>query len=175
MITALLIIDVQVDMFAYPETPVYRGDYMLDNIKKLILVARKSGAPVIYVQHSSADGSPLGKGKPGWQIHPCIAPEENDTIVNKKTPSAFHKTALKRVLAEKGINRLVICGMQTEYCIDTTVRHGSVLGYELVVAQDAHSTFDLPPLAASEIIFHHQRIWKNWFAQVAPSDEIAFI
>ncbi len=175
MRTALVVIDVQVDLFAYPESPIYRGERVLERIAALISRAREAGAPVVYVQHAESDGSPMARGKPGFAVHPAIAPLAGDAVVVKKTPSAFHRTALKRVLAELACDRLVLCGLQTEYCVDTTVRHGSVLGYEQIVAQDAHSTYDSQPLRASEIILHHQRIWRGRFAEVVPADKIEFL
>lgn len=174
MRTALVVIDVQVDMFAWPENPIYRGDRLLERVGALIRKARQADAPVIYVQHAEADGSTLARGAPGFAVHPAIAPLEGDAAVVKKTPSAFHRTSLKRVLAEKACDRLVLCGLQTEYCVDSTVRHGSFLGFEQVVAQDAHSTFDNEPLKASEIILHHQRIWHGRFAEIMPVAEIEF-
>lgn len=174
MRTALVVIDVQVDLFAWPENPIYRAEHLLERLNALIRKARQAGVPVVYVQHAEADGSTMARGTPGFAVHPAIAPQEGDAAVVKKTPSAFHRTSLKRVLAEKACDRLVLCGLQTEYCVDSTVRHGSFLGYEQIVAQDAHSTCDNEPLKASEIILHHQRTWHGRFASVLPIDEITF-
>jgi len=172
--TVLLIVDVQVDMFSDPNTPVYKGDELLANIRKLIERARAASVPVIYVQHTESDDRPMGKGKPGWEIHPDIAPLKDDTVVLKNTPSSFYKTDLQEVLSSKGITQLVITGLQTECCIDTTVRHAFCSGYDVILVRDANSTFDIPPLTAPQIIQHHHRIIGNWFARVESTDEVEF-
>lgn len=172
--TALLIVDVQVEMFSDPNEPVYKGEELLKNIRKLIEKARTANVPIIYVQHTQSDDKPMGKGKPGWKIHPDIAPLEYDNVVFKNTPSSFYKTNLQEVLSSKGITELIITGLQTECCVDTTVRHAFCLGYEVALVKDANSTYDIPPLIAPQIIQHHHRILGNWFARIIPTDEIEF-
>lgn len=172
--TALLIIDVQMDMFSDPDTPVYKGDEMIANIKKLIEKARIVNVPIIYVQHTESDDRPMGKEKPGWEIHPDIAPSKDNSVILKNTPSSFYKTNLQELLSSKGITKLVITGLQTECCIDTTVRHAFCLEYEIILVKDANSTYDIPPLTAPQIIQHHHRIMKNWFAKVLLTDEVKF-
>lgn len=172
--TALLVIDVQMDMFSDPDSPVYKGAELLTNIKKLIERARIANVPIIYVQHTESDDKPMGKGKPGWEIHPEIAPSEGDITVLKETPSSFYKTNLQEVLLSKGITELIITGLQTECCIDTSIRHAFFLGYEVVLVKDANSTYDIAPLTAPQIIQHHHRIIGNWFAKVLSTDEIEF-
>lgn len=172
--TALLVVDVQVDMFSDPDSPVYNGKEMLDNIGTLIRKARTSNTPVIYIQHTQEDEKPMGRGKPGWEIHPQIAPKEGDAIVLKTTPSSFYMTNLQDVLASMGIERIVITGLQTEYCIDTTVRHAFCLGYDVVLVKDANSTYDTASLTAPQIIQHHHRILGNWFARIQLTEEVNF-
>lgn len=173
--TALLVVDVQVEMFSDPKNPVYKGQEMLDNIEVLIRKARDSKTPVIYVQHTENDDKAMGKGKPGWEIHPKITPIKGDTIVLKSTPSSFHKTSLNEILSSLNMTKIIITGMQTECCIDTTVRHAFCLGYEVVLVKDANTTYDIEPLTAPQIIQHHHRIMVNWFAKILPTDEIEFV
>ena len=61
----------------------------------------------------------MEKGTDGWKIH-AIASQDGDSIVEKTTPDSFHKTNLNEVLREKGIEHVIISGMQTQYCVDTT-------------------------------------------------------
>jgi nicotinamidase-related amidase len=56
-------------------------------------------------------------------------------MIKKETPDAFHKTNLHQKLKSKGIEKLVIAGLQTEYCIDTTCRRAYSLGYEVVLVR----------------------------------------
>jgi len=69
------------------------------------------------------------------EIHPTIVPKEEDVMIKKETPDAFHKTTLHQKLKSKGIEKLVIAGLQTEYCIDTTCRRAYSLGYEVVLVR----------------------------------------
>lgn len=172
--TALLIIDVQVEMFSDPDAPVYKGEDILANIGKLLEKARAVKVPIIYVQHTESDDKPMGKGKPGWHIHPQIAPSVQDVIVLKHTPSSFYKTGLQDELSSRNITKLVVAGLQTECCVDTTVRHAFCLGYDVVLVKDANSTYDIAPLTAPQIIQHHHRILGNWFARIIPTDEVEF-
>lgn len=172
--SALLIVDVQADMFSYPEMPVYQGEELLKNIKKLIHQARVANIPVIYIQHCEDENSPMAKGKPGWEVHPDIAPLEKDITVYKETPSAFYNTNLHEILTSAGINKLVVTGLQTEYCVDSTVRHAFFLGYDVVLVKDANSTYNNSLMAASQIIEHHHGIINGRFAKVLLTDEVAF-
>lgn len=173
MNTALVVIDAQTALFEDPEGPLYREGDVLANIAALIARARQAGAPVVYVQHEEADG-PMAAGKPGFAIHASIRPQSGDPVVIKRTPSAFHRTNLAEVLTDLHADRLVLCGLQTDFCVDTTARHANLLGYDVVVAQGAHSTFDLPYVTAEQIIRHHEWVWQAWFAQVLPVESISF-
>jgi nicotinamidase-related amidase len=66
----------------------------------------------------------------------------NDQIIKKHYNSAFLKTDLDEQLRMKGIDNIYICGFQTEYCIDATIKTGHFLGYHVHVYKDGHHTFD---------------------------------
>jgi nicotinamidase-related amidase len=172
--TALLIIDVQSGLFSIPEAPIYRGEKMIANIVELIHKARKSKIPVIYVQHCGKRGGFLEPNTPGWNICSDISPLPDDLIVEKRTPDSFHDTVLQEELAEKGIQRLVIAGLQTEFCIDTTCRRAFSLGFEVTLVEDGHSTMDSGILNAEKIIAHHNAILGSWFCRLKPAKEIEF-
>lgn len=169
---ALLVIDVQEAMFdeAYP---VYNGDALLERIGKLVAKARAGGVPVIYIQHNEGPGEPLETGTFGWQIHSAIAPSEGDIVIRKSTPDSFHRTHLQEELKKLEIEKLVLAGMQTDLCVDTTCRRAYSLGYDVVLATDAHSTWNCGSLTAEQIIEHHNNVLR-WFAQTAESADIAF-
>jgi nicotinamidase-related amidase len=170
--TALLIIDVQAGM--YPETnPVHNGDALLERIQSLIAKARSSEAPIFYVQHNTGPGKPLEQGTPGWEIHPSITPIEEDIIIQKYTPDSFHETNLQQELDAKGIKHLILTGIQSEVCVDTTCRRAYSLGYKVTLVQDAHSTWDTQYLTAPQIIEHHNSVLR-WFANITDSSHISF-
>jgi nicotinamidase-related amidase len=171
MPSALLVIDVQRGMFM-PPAPAHRGEEVVDRIAGLLARARAGGLPVIHVQHDGGPGDILGHGKEGWQIHPGVAPQEGEPVVEKRYCSAFQDTDLQARLDAAGIRRLVVAGLQTEFCIDTTCRAAAALGYQVVLAADAHTTFDSPILPAAKIIAHHNHSLNGTFCELVPAADI---
>ena len=171
--TALLIIDMQVGNFSEPD-PVYKGNELLAKVKSLIARARSAQISIIYVQNNGGSGEPDAYGTLGWEIHPSIAPIEGDVVVQKQTPDAFHETNLHSELESREIKKLVIAGLQTEYCIDTTCRRAFSLGYDVILVKDAHSTWDSSQFTAQQIIEHHNRVLGGWFATLKNESEIKF-
>ncbi len=172
--TALVIIDVQLGMFdASEEPPVPGGERLLENIRSLIDEAREAGDPVIYVQHCEAGGT-LVEGTEGWKIHPSIAPLEGDLVVKKRTPDSFLDTVLREELGSRNIEDLVLTGLQTECCIDTTSRQSFSLGYDVTLVKDAHGTWDKDDISAARIIAHHNEVLGSWFATAMNADDIWF-
>ncbi len=171
MTSALVVIDVQRAMFM-PPTPAYRGAEVRANIAGLLRRARADKRPIVHVQHDGGAGDPLEHGTEGWHIHPDVAPLESEPLIAKRYCSAFQDTSLRALLEEADIRRLVIAGLQTEYCIDTTCRAAFALGYKVVLASDAHSTFDSPILPAGKIIAHHNQTLGGSFCELAPAASI---
>ena len=172
---AVIVIDVQVGIMR----EAYRSDEVLQNIKRLLERARAAGTPVIYVQHASSAGQDLEINTPGWQIYPTIAPRVDEMVVGKESPDAFYQTRLQAELEERGIKRLVIVGAQTQYCVDTTTRRAVSQGYDVLLASDAHTTFDNEILTAAQIVALHNETLENFWAgeqvvRVKPVDEIVF-
>jgi nicotinamidase-related amidase len=174
MSTALVVIDVQAGMFNVADPPVYQGEQLLERIGSLISKARKASVPVIYVRHhSTQEGDFLKYGEPAWQVHPAIAPLPGEVIVDKTTPDSFYKTTLEQVLQEQGIKQLILTGIQSDFCVDTTCRSASSHDYDLILVKDAHSTWDLAGLNAQQIIDHENAVLR-WFATLKSTDEVTF-
>jgi nicotinamidase-related amidase len=152
--TALLVIDVQVGLVEGPE-PAYRGEALLANVNDLLSKARRAGVPVIYIQHDGDAGGRLAAGTAGWAIHPAIAPAEGELVIRKRASDSFYQTPLQHELAARAIGHLVVSGMRTEMCVDTTSRRAISLGYDVTLAADAHATVDSEVLPAAQIIAHH--------------------
>ncbi|MCM3127449.1 cysteine hydrolase family protein [Paenibacillus provencensis] len=171
--TALMIIDVQNAMFSYPDLSLHNGEQVLSNIQRLLQKAREDGLPVIYIQHTSQTDDEYSEGTPTWYIHPSIAPQPNEWVVRKSSWDAFYQTELLAKLQKLNIQKLVICGMQTEFCLDTTSRCAYSLGYHHnVLVSDAHSTFDSKVLPAADIIKHHNQMLGGRFVQLIKTEDI---
>lgn len=149
--TALLVIDLQKAMFEEAE-PLHAADDLIDRINLLLVKARESRIPVIYVQHNEEEGAPLHTNTPGWEFHPAITPTAEDLIIQKYKPDSFFETNLQQELEAKGIKKLILSGLQTDCCIDATCRRAVELGYDVTVVQDAHSTFGQGSRTAEQII-----------------------
>ena len=95
-----------------------------------------------------------------------------DLVFDKQRPSAFHGTALDSWLKQRGVQTLLVTGMKTQYCIDTTCRAAADLGYSVVLVSDAHTCMDTQTLAATQIIAHHNTTLAGPFVQLMSSDEV---
>jgi nicotinamidase-related amidase len=168
MSTALLLIDVQLNMFE-PQA-VYQAEAVRQVLGTLLRRGRAAGVPIVFVQHYGGPGAPDEPGTPGWAIHPDLAPKEQEEVVAKTTPDAFYQTTLAGLLLQHAVKRLVIAGMQTEWCIDTTVRRAFSQGYEVFLAADGHSTYD-GVVTAAQIVAHHNGVLRA-FATVTPAADI---
>ena len=176
MNTALLIIDVQRAICTGDEH-VFGIGAVIDRINSLSCRARAASVPVIFVQHEEDEG-PFRSGAHGWELADGLTTVTGDLRVRKTTPNSFHRTDLQQLLLERDVERVVICGLQTEYCVDTTLRQALALGYRVVLASDAHSTVD-GVLMAAQIIAHHNHTFRNMnsfgpLIEVRPTAEVAF-
>lgn len=170
MTTALLLIDLQLGMFdgkAMP--PIHDGAGLLDRVGRLLAAARRAGVRVVHVRHDGGPGGMLAYGAEGWQIHPLLAPGPDEPVIDKRTPDGFHETLLSEALA--GTTRLVVAGAQTEFCVDTTCRRGSSLGYAITLVADGHSTWDNGVLTAAQIIAHANQTLAGGFVRTALAAE----
>ena len=173
MSTALLVIDLQQGMFIDAIQP-YRGEEVLHCAASLLSRARTAELPIFHIQHDGGDGDILAKGSAGWPHHPAVAPEARETVIEKHHSSAFHGTDLHARLTAVGADRLVVAGMQTEYCVDSACRAATALGYRVVLAADGHTTFDSSVLPAERIVAHHNKTLGGVFVELLPAAEIQF-
>lgn len=79
----------------------------------------------------------------GAEIHRDIAPQSGEKVIIKHEPNSFYETALQNELSQSGVTELVICGMMTHMCIDTTVRAAKDYEYQTILIEDACATRDL--------------------------------
>lgn len=159
MKSALLVIDVQRALCEGDQAS-HAAQQTVERISQAAGAARAAGVPVVYVQHETLSGR-FARGSDTWQLARGLAPQAGDHFIHKTTPDAFQNTGLKLLLDALGVSDLVICGMQTEFCVDTTTRRAAALGYPVVLLADAHSTNDKPHLAAVDIIRHHNHTLPN--------------
>ncbi len=113
------------------------------NIGRLVAHWRRQQRPVVVVRHDSADpASPLHPSSPGNALQPVVG-SSWDLLVTKSVNSAWHGSPdLDGWLRGEGVEQVVICGITTNHCCETTARVGGNLGYDVWFALDATHTFD---------------------------------
>jgi len=159
MSTAVLVIDVQQGL-CEGEHDAYESQKIITRINTITRKARTAGARVIFVQHESNCGY-LEFQTDAWQLARGLHVDPADVRIRKTTPDCFHHTRLQELLEQHGIVELVICGMHTEFCVDTTTRRALALGFPVVLVADAHTTQDNGHLSAAQIIAHHNETLAN--------------
>lgn len=148
--TALLVIDTQEALL----DGAYRAVEVIGTIGDLLARARDAGAAVMYMQHDGDTGEQLEPGTAGWAIHPALAPHDGKIVLRKRASDSFYQTPLQAELTQRGITHLVVTGLRTERCVDTTCRQAVSLGYDVTLAADAHTTKDTDVLPAERIVAH---------------------
>jgi nicotinamidase-related amidase len=174
MADALLIIDMQTGLYDGPEKP-FERERVLDTISQLILRARQADAPIFVARHTGPAGSPIEAGSPYWQLwHALEVDEAHDHLFNKTYPSCFLGTDLAHQLRAAQVSELVIVGMKTQFCIDTTCRVAVELGFSVVLPEDGHTCMDTPALKAEAIIEHHNSTLAGAFVQRVKAATVSF-
>ena len=170
---ALMVIDVQRGMFASSEQP-YESQAVLSRIADMVSRARESSTPLIFIQHDGGAGHLLEKPYENWKVHPGTGYRDGDPVIEKRHCDAFQDTGLQERLAGLDVSTLVLVGMMTEFCVDTTCRRAFSLGYDVVLASDAHTTFSKPIMSADKIVQHHNEILGGGFAKAKAAADIDF-
>lgn len=159
MTTALLIIDVQ-QALCFGEYAGYEASRVVERINLVAGKFRAAGRPVFVIQHEANSG-PLQAGSPGWRLAVGLALDSTDVVVAKRATDSFHQTELHALLQSRGVTSLAICGLQSEFCVDTTTRRALALGYPVQLVSDGHTTMDSPVLKAAQITAHHNETLAN--------------
>ncbi|MFD6918356.1 cysteine hydrolase [Streptomyces virginiae] len=144
--SALLVIDVQKGFDEESFWGPRNNPAAEDNIAALMDAWRTAGRPVVLVRHASVQpGSVLAADHPGYAFKDLVEKRsEGALVVTKTVNSAFYGTPdLADWLTAQGIGQLVLVGIQTNMCVETTARMAGNLGYDVLVPLDATHTFDL--------------------------------
>lgn len=148
--SALLVVDMQ-KFFLEPSSPTFTsgGPAILPNIGKLINTFRVAKRPVIYTRHvhnpGGIDAGIMGwwwdgmclEGTPESEIHDQIAPLPGEKVIDKHRYSAFYNTDLETVLRCQKIEDLVIAGVMTNMCCESTARDAYYRDYRVFFPADA--------------------------------------
>jgi nicotinamidase-related amidase len=159
MNTAVLVIDVQQGL-CEGDDAAFEAPHTIARINQVTAKARAAGQPVIFIQHESGGGY-LEHGSAGWQLAQGLEALPADLRMRKTAADSFHRTVLQDLLQQHGITELAICGMHTEFCVDTTTRRALALGYPVTLVRDAHTSAGNAALSAPQVIAHHNITLSN--------------
>ena len=145
MSTALILIDIQNDYFEGGKCELFGPEKCVVNAKQALSLFRQKQLPVFHVQHISVDEGATFflPGSYGAEIHEQVSPIADEKVIVKHFPDSFLNTELQQSLEELNISRVIVCGMMSHMCIDTTVRAAKSLGYDVLLLHDACTTKDL--------------------------------
>lgn len=139
---ALIVIDVQ-QAFDDPSWGPRNNPQLEANVAALLRAWRARGAPLFHVRHMSMEPrSLLRPGLPGNAFKPEAAPLPGERVIEKSVNSAFIGTPLEAELRARGLDTVVLCGIQTNHCVSTTTRMAGNLGFKTFLVGDACATFD---------------------------------
>ena len=180
MTKALIVIDVQEsfrqrDSWRRVSTP-----DIADKAGRLVDIARGNGDLVVWVLHTEPGTGHVFAVDSGFvRLLDGLKPEPGEPVLTKTSRNAFTTTNLQQILTEKGIRELVICGIQTEQCCETTTRLAADLGYDVTFVTEATATFPIPhrsgtgELGVEEIIERTEYALSGRFATISTIAELA--
>lgn len=177
MTSAVLVIDVQQGL-CEGEGAAFDCEGTIARINQVTRKARAARVPVLFIQHESTAGY-LELGSDAWQIANGVALDPADLKIRKTTPDAFLGTELESTLRSLGIEKLIICGMHSEFCVDTTTRRALALGFPVTLVSDGHTSAGNAAITAQQVIAHHNATLSNISSfgprvQPVPADRIEF-
>jgi biuret amidohydrolase len=139
---------------------------IVPDVARLIAGCRAAALPVIHTKEAHkpdlsdchaakrarghaklriGDPGPMGRiliaGEPGNDIVPALAPSAGEAVIEKPGKGAFYRTQLQEHLDERGLSHLVLCGVTTEVCVQTTMREANDRGYECLLIEDATESY----------------------------------
>lgn len=162
----LLVVDAQ----ALITTPaLYAFDRFVDTVGQLIRTARESGVEVIYIRHDDGAGQPLHRGNSGYDVYAAFAPLPGERVYDKTVNSPFRDIGLLDDLRSAGETQLMVCGLQTDYCIDATIKCGFEHGFRMIVPSYGNTTIDNAYLTAEQSYrYHNEWMWPRRYAECVP-------
>lgn len=178
MKSALVIIDIQKDYFAGGKNELFLPEKAAEKARMLLDYFRQKDMDIFHIQHISTNPK-TGFFQPnteGADIHPLVSPTLAEPVFVKHTPDSFIETGLEQALRIRQIESIVICGMMSHMCIDTTVRSAKRLNFTVLLAEDACTTKELiwneTPIPASTVHQTMMAALSGTFAQVEKTETI---
>ncbi|ALB45748.1 MULTISPECIES: cysteine hydrolase family protein [Clostridium] len=150
----------------------YNFNAFVWNVEKIMSAARKNDIEIIYIRHDDGPGSELTKGTDGFEVYEKFQPISNEKIFDKKVNSAFKGTGLLEYLMDKDEKDIIIVGIQTDLCVDATIKCGFEHGFNMIVPAYANTTVDNKFMSAEQTYkYYNEFIWNGRYAEYITMDE----
>lgn len=191
--TALLIVDMQRCFVADSPVAAPRGGEVAGRLNRLASACRQAGIAVIWTRHVvRSDGSNAGllsdfvplvaqgfinEDAPAAALHEAMDVRPEDVVVGKPRFGSFHGTDLEVILRSRGIRTLILGGINTNVCVDTTAREAVAREFRVLFLSDGTANFDLPdgglgPASAEELQRAACAVLAFGFAEVSTVDKV---
>ncbi len=155
----LLVIDMQKGLV---DESLYSFDTFLDRTVRLVDAARKNNVEVIFVQHDAGSGSGMSVGDEAFEIINELRPNPNEKVFVKTINSCFGNRDFKTYLKQHEDKRLMIIGLQTNYCIDATVKSAFERGFAVIIPEGTNSTFDNDYMTGETTYrYYNEDVWEE--------------
>jgi nicotinamidase-related amidase len=175
--SALLVVDAQDSFKVGPRWPRRSNPHFERNVDALIRAWRDASLPIFFILHTDPDPA-FRRGDPELRLMDFIVRRENEPLLIKNTRNAFTSTDLQRRLDALGITRVIVTGIQTEQCAETTTRVAADLGYDADYVTEATLTFPIvnkstgEELSCADIIHRTEFVLRDRFARIATVQEL---
>jgi nicotinamidase-related amidase len=175
MKTALLVIDIQDSFKIDPARWAKRSNHAFEeNVTKLVSTFREAGEPIVWVLHNDPDPG-FRPGDPEVRLMSFLDRREHEPLIVKNTRNAFTSTDLQQRLDALGVKRVVVCGISTEQCCETTTRVAADLGYDVDFVTEATLTFPIGTLSTEAIVERTEAVLRGRFARIVTVDEVGAV
>ena len=165
----LIVIDVQKGI---TDERLYDFDGFIRNVTNIIDAARKNNVEVIYVQHDDGPETGFSFGDKDFEIADQVAPKENEKIFIKTINSCFGNNDLANYLRESKEKDLMIVGLQTNFCVDASVKSAFERGYKVIIPKGTNSTFDNDYMDRETTYkYYNDMMWPERFASCISVDD----
>ena len=155
----LLVVDMQKGIV---DEELYGCETFMDRTFRLIDAARKNKVEVIFARHDAGPDSGLTAGDDDFEIVDQVCPEPGEKIFDKTINSCFGNKEFKKYMKRQTDKRLMIIGLQTNYCIDATVKSAFERGYEVIIPEGTNTTFDNDYMTGETTVrYYNDDVWEE--------------
>lgn len=166
----LLVVDMQKGLV---DEELYAFETFTERTARLVDAARKNHVEVIFVQHDAGPDSGMSAGDEAFEIIDRIAPAAGEKVFVKTINSCFGNKEFREYMEQQGDKRLMIIGLQTNYCIDCTVKSAFERGFEVIIPEGTNSTFDNDYMTGETTVrYYNEDVWEELVESVTIGEAI---